>query len=90
MSQDAHIQSFVKITETTVGHLTDDTKACLTEFARVHPHYTALINTHAYDPATEDPEGLAEVAGDGLKTWGCMTDEEMQRSQGISSQAPSG
>ncbi len=90
MSRDAYIQSFVRMTETTVGDLTDETEACLTEFARGHPHYTALINTHAYDPAAQNTEDLAEVASDGLKTWGCMTDEEIQRSQGISSQAPSG
>ena len=84
MSDEAYVQSFVTITETVVVGLTDDTRACVEEFARGHPHYTALINTHAYDPSTTDPEALAEIANDGLKTWACMTDEEIQRSQGIS------
>ncbi len=90
MSEDAYVQSFVAISDTTVGDLSDDTKACLTEFARGHPHYTALINAHAYDPPEERTEELAEIARDGLKTWACMTAEEIQRSQGISTRALGG
>ena len=84
MSDEAYVQSFVTITETVVVGLTDDTRACVEEFARGHPHYTALINAHAYDPSTTDREALAEIANDGLKTWACMTEEEIQRSQSIS------
>ena len=90
MSEDAYVQSFVSITETTIGDLTDDTKACLADFARNHPHYTALINAHAYDPTETSTEDLQELARDGLKTWECMTAEEIQRSQGISTQALGG
>ena len=84
MSDEAYVRSFVTITETTVVGLTDETRACVEEFARGHPHYTALINAHAYDPSTTDPAELAEIASDGLKTWTCMTDEEIQRSQSLS------
>ena len=84
MSDEAYVRSFVTITETTVGELTDDTRACIEVFARDHPHYTALINAHAYDPSTTDAEDLAEIASDGLKTWACMTEEEIQRSQSLS------
>ena len=84
MSDEAYVRSFVTITETTVGELTDDTRACIEVFARDHPHYTALINAHAYDPSTTDAENLAEIASDGLKTWACMTEEEIQRSQSLS------
>ena len=90
MSEDAYVQSFVSISDTTVGDLSDDTRACLAEFAREHPHYTALINAHAYDPSQTSTEVLAELAQDGLKTWECMTVEEIQRSQGISTQALGG
>ena len=90
MSEDAYVQSFVAISDTTIGDLTDDTKACLAEFARDHPHYTALINAHAYDPSQTTSEDLVEIAQDGLKTWDCMTAEEIQRSQGISTQALGG
>ena len=90
MSDDAYVQSFVSISDTTIGDLSDDTKACLTEFAREHPHYTALLNAHAYDPSAVSTEDLAEIAQDGLKTWACMTVEEIQRSQGISTRALGG
>ncbi len=81
MSDEAYVRSFVAISETTSGPLTDETRACLADFAREHPHYTALINAHAYDPSTTDPAELAEVADDGTRTWECMTAEELQRSQ---------
>ncbi len=81
MTDDGYVQAFVTITVTTTGELTDETKACLADFARAHPHYTALINAHAYDPSTVDPADLAEIADDGLGTSACMTAEELQRSQ---------
>jgi hypothetical protein len=90
MSADAYVQSFVSISDTTIGDLSEGTKACLTEFAREHPHYTLLLNAHAYDPPAENAEALAEIARDGLKTWECMTAEEIQRSQGISQRALAG
>ena len=86
MSDEAYVRSFVAITETTVGGLTDESAACMEEFARAHPHYTALINAHAYEPPT-DPTELAEIANDGLRTWACMTPDEIQRSQEISLRA---
>ena len=82
--------SFVSICDTTVGDLSEDTKACLTDFAREHPHHTALLNAHAYDPSLVSTEELAKIAQDGLETWDCMTVEEIQRSQGISTRALSG
>ena len=81
MTDDGYVQAFVTITVTTTGELTDETRACLADFARAHPHYTALINAHAYDPATTAPADLAEIADDGLGTSACMTAEELQRSQ---------
>ena len=69
MSDEAYVRSFVAITETTVGGLSDESAACMEKFARDHPHYTALINAHAYEPPT-DPTELAEVANDGLKNLG--------------------
>ena len=81
MTDDGYVQAFVTITVTTTGELTDETRACLADFARAHPHYTALINAHAYDPSTTAPADLAEIADDGLGTSACMTAEELQRSQ---------
>ena len=86
MSDEAYVRSFVTITETTIGELTDASRACMEQFARDHPHYTALINAHAYEFPT-DPTELAEIASDGLKTWGCLTPDEIQRSQALSTSA---
>lgn len=90
MSDEAYVQSFVRITETTVGELTDESRACMEQFARDHPHYTALINAHAYDPSEQTAEDLAEIADDGLRTWGCMTPDEIQRSQALTTSALAG
>ena len=81
MTDDGYVRAFVTITVTTTGELTDETRACLADFARAHPHYTALINAHAYDPSTTAPADLAEIADDGIGTSACMTAEELQRSQ---------
>ena len=82
ITDEGYVQAFVTITVTTTGELTAGTRACLADFARAHPHYTALINPHAYDPSTVAPADLAEIADDGLRTWACMTDEEILRAQG--------
>lgn len=85
ISDEGEVAVFVSIFASSSGDtLSDETLSCLADFAREHPHYRALINAHAYDPSTMDPEDFAEIASDGLKTWACMTDEEIQRSQSLS------
>lgn len=80
MSDEAYVRAYISITEATVGELTDSSLACLEEFARDHPRYTALMDASSYDLATDQDE-LAEVATDGIKTWLCLTPLEIQRSQ---------
>ncbi len=84
VSPEGYVQAFVAITVSTGGPLTEGTASCLADFARDHPHYTALINAHAYDASAMSADELAEIADDGLKTWDCMTDEEVQRMQSLS------
>ena len=84
VSPEGYVQAFVAITASTGGPLTEGTASCLADFAREHPHYTALINAHAYDASATSADELAEIADDGLKTWECMTDEEVQRMQSLS------
>ena len=82
MSGEAYVRAYISITEATAGELSDSSLACLEEFARDHPRYTALMDAGSYDPATDQDE-LAEVATDGIKTWLCLTPLEIQRSQAI-------
>ena len=81
MSDEAYVRAFVAITETATGELSDETKACLADFEGEQPHYAALINVRAYDPAATDPAALAAIAAAGGRPWECMNDEELQRSQ---------
>ena len=81
MSDEAYVRAFVAITETATGGLSDGTRACLADFEGEQPHYPALINVRAIDPASTDAVVLAAIAAAGGRTWECMNDEELQRSQ---------
>ncbi len=81
MSDEAYAGAFVAISETTSGPLTDETRACLADVEGEQPHYPALINARASDPATTDPAVLATIAADSARLWECMTDEEIQQAQ---------
>lgn len=88
MSDEAYVRAFMSITDATMGGLTDDSRACLEAFARDHPRYTALMDANSYElPA--DRARLAEVATDGIKTWLCLTPDEIERSQAIAIEAMS-
>ena len=80
MSDEAYVRAYLSINEATIGPMTRDTRACIEEFAREHPHYTLLMDADSYELPT-DRDDLADAARDGLKTWLCMTEEEIQRSQ---------
>lgn len=82
MSDEAFVQAYMSITDATMDGLTGASRACLEEFARDHPRYTALMDPRAYD-ASSDRETLAEVAAEGIKTWLCLTPDEIERSQAI-------
>ena len=81
MSDEAYVRAFVAITATATGDLTDDTRACLADFGGEQPHYPALINVRAVDPATTDAAVIASIAAGGGRAWECMNDEELQRAQ---------
>lgn len=81
MSDEAYVRAFVAMTETATGGLTDETRACLADFEGEEPHYPALINVRALDPATTDAAVLAAIAAGGGRAWECMNDEELQRAQ---------
>ena len=82
MSDEAYVLAYMSMSDAVLGELTADSRACLEEFARDHPRYTALMDPRAYD-ASSDRERLAEVATDGIKTWLCLTPDEIERSQAI-------
>ncbi|MYE32325.1 MAG: hypothetical protein F4X80_06710 [Chloroflexi bacterium] len=82
MSDEAYVRAYMSMSDAALGELTGDSRACLEEFARDHPRYTALMDPRAYD-ASSDRERLAEVATDGIKTWLCLTPDEIERSQAI-------
>ena len=91
MSDEGFLSAFIAMFETAFDGLAVETVACLEEFARTHPHYTALVNAHAVEPATVDRTALAEISHDGIsKIWGCMNDAEVEHSLEIFVNASSG
>ena len=84
ISDEGFLRAFIAMFDTAFDGLAVETVACLEEFARTHPHYTALVNAHAFEPATVDRTALAEISHDGInKIWGCMTDAEVEHSLAI-------
>ena len=83
LTPEGYVQIFVAMSVSQAGGLSEESISCLTDFAREHPHYVALIDPDSYDLAAMSAEEIAEIADDGLKTWDCLTDEEIARTQGV-------
>ena len=84
ITEEGYVQVFVAITASQGGGLSDESLSCVADFARNHPHYVALINPDSYDPPAMAPADLVEIADDGVRMWNCLTNEELQRMQGVS------
>ena len=83
ITPEGYVQIFVAMSVSQAGGLSEESISCLTDFAREHPHYVALIDPDSYDLAAMSAAEIAEIAGDGRRTWDCLTDEEIARTQGV-------
>ena len=83
ITPEGYVQIFVAMSVSQAGGLSEESQACLTDFAREHPHYVALIDPDSYDLSAMSAAEIAEIADDGLRTWSCLSDEEIERMQGV-------
>ena len=83
ISQESYVPIFVSVIGSQTGGLSDNSQACITEFAGGHPRYAALVNPTLLDFSSTSVEDLVEIADNGVKVWECFTDEEILRMQKV-------
>ena len=83
ISQESYVPIFVSVIASQTGGLSDNSRACITEFAGEHPRYIALVNPTSFDPSSTSIEDLVEIADNGVRMWECFTDEEILRMQTV-------
>ncbi len=83
ISQESYVPIFVSVIGSQTGGLSDNSRACITEFAGGHPRYIALVNPTLLDFSSTSVEDLVEIADNGIKMWECFNDEELLRMQQV-------
>ena len=83
ISEESYVPIFVSVIGSQTGGLSDNSRACITEFAGEHPRYIALVNPASFDPSSTSVEDLVEIGDNGIKMWECFTDEELLRMQQV-------
>ena len=83
-----YARMFVPVVDAYLGPLSDDSLACLADFASEHSHAVAFIGQSA--GSSVDPEDFAEIAADGQLMFQCMQDEELRRVQVLAVDALTG
>ena len=83
ISPESYVPIFVSVIGSQTGGLSDDSQACITEFAGGHPRYVALVNPTLLDFSSTSIEDLVEIADNGVKMWECFNDEEILRMQQV-------
>ena len=64
-----------------LGGLSDDSLACIIDFAENHPSYVALLASGLDNMAAMDPDQFVAITDAGTGQYACMTDEELARVQ---------
>ena len=83
ISQESYVPIFVSIIGSQTGGLSDNSRACVTEFASDYPRYIALVNPTLLDFSSTSIDDLVEIADNGIKLWECFNDEELLRMQQV-------
>ena len=64
-----------------LGGLSEESQACIIEFAENHPDYVALLQSGLENMAAMDPDEFVAITDAGTGQYACMTDEELARVQ---------
>ena len=81
-SDESHAQMFIALTNVrSIGGWSEETAACLLDFAREHPHFVEIATT--LDLASLPPAEFAEIGRDGVLMMECLSEDEIVRLQGI-------
>ena len=83
ISQESYVPIFASVIGSQTGGLSDDSQACITEFAIGHPRYAGLVNPALLDFSSTSVDDLVEIADNGVRVWECFTDEELLRMQQV-------
>ena len=67
--------------EWALGGLSEESLACIAEFAENHPSYVALLASGLDNMAAMDPDQFVAITDAGTTQYACMTDEELARFQ---------
>ena len=63
------------------GGISEETGACIMNFAVEHPHFFELTRVGAFDESTMSEDEFSEIVEDGARIYGCMTDDELRALQ---------
>ena len=64
-----------------LGGLSEESQACIIEFAENQPDYVALLQSGLENMAAMDPDEFVAITDSGTGQYACMTDEELARVQ---------
>lgn len=68
---------FVTVVSKMLGGMTDESAACVREFAGQHPEYMELMALGDFDPESISEEEFAGIASPGLDFFDCLTVAEL-------------
>ena len=70
-----------------VGGLTEESGACVHNFAVEHPHFLEVARVGTFDPSAMSASEFEEIAADGLRLFECLTEDELKEIQAATARA---
>ncbi len=67
----------IEIMSRGIGASSDESHACVIDFAAEHAHYIELVQRFSENAESLSPEEFNEIAEDGFELFSCLTDEEL-------------
>ena len=81
ITPETNIAIFVSGIQWALGDLSDESVACMENFARENPTYVALLSSGLKDVSAMTPAEFLAIVDIGTESYDCMTDEELWRVQ---------
>ena len=81
LEEETNHQILVQGIHWALGGLSEESQACLVQFADDHPEFLALLQSGLDNMAAMDPEEFVAITDSGTGQYACMTDDELARVQ---------